>query len=300
MKRESIQTQSLVFTLYGDYLYPREGWAWTASLIRMLELLGVSSQAARSALSRMSRRGWLKASKRGRLSLYALTARGRRLMEEGTRRIYSDPVDEWDGRWRVVVYSLPEDKRHLREALRKRLEWLGFGPLGPGTWISPHDRQSELEEMFDDLGVSRFVDCFAGNWLGTSHQELVSRCWDLKDLNRRYAGFLKEWQPKFERHLRSESDGESVDLADCFVNRFWIIHDYRFFPEIDPGLPSELLPADWLGDEARRLFLQYHDTLTGPAGRFIDQALGDENDQGNHSIRSVETVAAGSRALAAH
>ncbi|HYL99101.1 MAG TPA: PaaX family transcriptional regulator C-terminal domain-containing protein [Blastocatellia bacterium] len=296
MKRDYVQTQSLMFTLYGDYIYPREGWAWTASLIRMLEVLGVSDQATRSALSRMSGHGWLKPSKRGRLSLYTLTAKGRRLMEEGTRRIYSEPSSSWDGQWRVVVYSLPEERRHLREALRRRLEWLGFGRLGPGTWISPHDQQADLEQILDDVGVRRFVDRFIGAWVGTSNQDLVSRCWDLKDLGRRYSAFINNWRPKFERHLRSESDGETTNAADCFVNRFWIIHDYRAFAQADPGLPCELLPVDWRGDEARQLFLQYHDALTAPASNFIDTALNQGIDLDEHPIQSAETVAAGSRA----
>nr|WP_089310238.1 PaaX family transcriptional regulator C-terminal domain-containing protein [Actinomadura mexicana] len=39
-----------------------------------------------------------------------------------------------------------------------------------------------------------------------------------------------------------------------------LIHDYRHFPFRDPDLPTELLPAGWLGrDDAHELFLEpYH------------------------------------------
>ena len=45
--RRAARTQFLIFTLFGDYILSREGWAWTGSLIRLLGLLGVSSQAVR-------------------------------------------------------------------------------------------------------------------------------------------------------------------------------------------------------------------------------------------------------------
>jgi DNA-binding transcriptional regulator PaaX len=138
--RRHARTQFMILALFGDYILQREGWAWTGSLIRLLGLLGVSSQAVRSTLSRMSRHGWLKPQRAGRNSLYALTPKARRLLEEGERRIYEPRGQAWDGQWRVVVYSLPEAKCDLREALRRRLSWLGFGPLAPGTWVSPRDR----------------------------------------------------------------------------------------------------------------------------------------------------------------
>src|SRR5690349_6334762 len=84
----NVRTQFLIFTLFGDYILPRGGAIWTASLLYLLDLLGVGERAARSALSRMTSRGWLIARKRGRRSQYSLTAQGRALLEQGQRRIF--------------------------------------------------------------------------------------------------------------------------------------------------------------------------------------------------------------------
>jgi phenylacetic acid degradation operon negative regulatory protein len=59
------QTQDMVFTLYGDYIRHRGGEAWTGTLIELLGLFGLSGQAVRSALSRMSDKGWLKSRRSG-------------------------------------------------------------------------------------------------------------------------------------------------------------------------------------------------------------------------------------------
>jgi len=263
-----------MFTLFGDYILPREGWAWTSSLIELLGLLGVSSQAARSTLSRMSKQGWLKAQRSGRNSLYALTPKGRHLLEEGAQRIFEPRRQDWDGLWRVVVYSLPEKKRDLREAIRRRLSWLGFGSLAPGMWVSAHDRHGELEALLDDLHARRYVYCFVGQWLsGISNKDLVARCWNLADLNRRYAAFLRKWGPELQNCEARLSTGNALAPDECFVSRFWIIHEYSVFPRSDPNLPAELLPAGWLGDKAAHVFREYHRLLSGRASEFIEQTL---------------------------
>jgi phenylacetic acid degradation operon negative regulatory protein len=269
-KTPVVRTKFIVFALFGDYILPRGGRVWTPSLLRLLELLGVSSQTARSTLSRMSGEGWLEPERSGRNSLYALTAKGRNLLEEGVHRIFEPRRLEWDGQWRVVVYSLPEKKRDLREALRRRLSWLGYGPLAPGTWVSPHDRQLELDSLLDDLGARRYVQCFVGRWLGgISNDEMVSRCWELDSLNREYAAFVRKW----EREARSQRNTKDKSGAECFVRRFWIVHEYSAFPNRDPNLPLELLPAGWLGDEAARVHREYREMLSDRANSFIDATV---------------------------
>lgn len=277
-RRPHVRTQFLIFTLFGDYIYPREGWASTKSLITLLGLLGVSSQAARSTLSRMSKQGWLKARRKGRSSLYTLTTKGQHLLQEGAQRIFEPRRQDWDRQWRVVVYSLPEKKRDLREALRRRLSWLGFGPLGPGTWVSPHDRQLELETLQDDLRVRRYVQCFVGQWLSNlSNDDLVERCWNLTDLNRRYAAFLRKWEPELQSCEMRQSGSNALAPSECFVRRFWIVHEYSAFPRSDPNLPAELLPEGWLGDEAARVFREYRQLLNERANALIEQTLQNGN-----------------------
>ena len=61
-------SQDMIFTLYGDYIRHRGGEAWTGTLIELLGLFGLTGQAVRSTLSRMSQKGWLESRKVGRQS----------------------------------------------------------------------------------------------------------------------------------------------------------------------------------------------------------------------------------------
>src|SRR5580658_9691928 len=95
---------------------------------------GLSEQAVRAALSRMSRQGWLESSRAGSRSFYAPTALGKQRVDEIGKRIYFAPEDEWDGKWRMLSYTIPEAKRELRDRLRKDLTVLGLGPLSASLW----------------------------------------------------------------------------------------------------------------------------------------------------------------------
>jgi phenylacetic acid degradation operon negative regulatory protein len=180
--------QDLVFTLYGEYLLHRDEPIWVGSLISLLQPFGLSEGAVRTVLSRMARKGWLDGQRTGRNSFYDLAPKGRRLLEEGQDRIFHPSWDgPWDGSWFLLAYSIPEDVRHLRDRLRDRLAWLGFGSLGNGLWISPYDVEQEVRALAEQLGIQQHLECFQAQRVGNREpQALVDRCWDLPGVNAHY------------------------------------------------------------------------------------------------------------------
>jgi phenylacetic acid degradation operon negative regulatory protein len=269
-----VQTQFLIFTLFGDYIIHRGGTLWTSSLLELMAPLEVGERALRSALSRMRGKGWVKSRKKGRMSQYSLTPRGRALLERGAQRIFEPALTDWDRQWYLVVYSLPEKKRRQRHVLRKQLTWLGFGRLAPGTWCAAHDRDAELAELFRDLQVEQYVDVFNGRYRGPClDEELVQRCWDLESIGQQYCDFMAKHEPGYLKCLAHTQQGRPLESEECFVKRFWLTRDYMTFPQQDPNLPVSLLPPDWIGLRARRIFENYHTLLGEQANAFVDQAL---------------------------
>jgi phenylacetic acid degradation operon negative regulatory protein len=269
-----LRSQDLVFTLYGDYIRYRGSEAWTGSLIELLGLLGMSEQAVRSALSRMSRKKWLKGRRVGNKSFYSLTPKSIKLLEEGAQRIFQPRTDEWDGKWYLLIYSIPEKKRHLRNKLRERLTWLGCAPLNHATWISPRILQHDLDDLLDSLKIRGHVEIFCAEHLGfSSNQEVVARCWNLEGLNQTYAGFIARHEPLLDGHKARLVKENGLDPGECFVQRFMLVHEYRSFPYVDPNVPAELLPDDWLGDKALQLFREYHELLTAGANTLVDDVF---------------------------
>jgi phenylacetic acid degradation operon negative regulatory protein len=281
------RSQDLVFTLFGDYFLDRRETVPTGGLITLLGVLGMSPTAVRVALSRMARRGWVAAERQGTRSSYGLTRRGRRLLEEGRERIYHPPREAaWDGSWWLISYSIPESRRRERDLLRVRLAWLGCGPLTNGLWITPHDVRDDVEALAGSLRVTRHLEIFRAEHVGLSETlRMVEQTWDLRGINARYASFLERWQPELDRCEACGAAGRRPDgrrrpralclaPATCFVRRFSLVHDYRALPAIDPYLPHSLLPADWHGPAAARLFERCHALLSEPADRYVEQACG--------------------------
>lgn len=260
----------LAFTLFGEFLLHRESAVGTGSLIELFGELGLSPAATRTALSRMTRRGWLQARRAGRRSYHASTPRARKVLTEGAARIHaSPPADDWDGLWYLVAYSIPEHRRHLRDRLRVRLQWLGFGQLGNGLWISPHQVRGAVNELAGELGIADHLEIFRAQYQGySSAAHLVAQAWDLERIDARYAAFLERHRPEYERAQR-----DPPTPREAFVKRFFLVHEYREFPLIDPYLPDRLLPGGWRGGEAANLFREYHARLRAPADAYVDSVV---------------------------
>jgi phenylacetic acid degradation operon negative regulatory protein len=264
----------LIFNLFGDYVYPRRVAVPTAGLLKVLALLGVSERAARSTLSRMKGKGWLRAHRKGRRSLYSLTPRARALLEEGSRRLFGPPPQRWDGRWHLVIYSLPQEMRSVRHQLRTRLSWLGYGMLQPGSMVSANPRRQEVENLIAELNVGPYVHAFSQAHLDNSDpQHVVGRCWDLPALNERYARFIERHQPLYESFLQQQRELGSIPQDEAFKFRFWVTYEFSSFPRQDPNLPPELLPPGWLGRRAAQLLADYRALLKEPAEAFINRTL---------------------------
>ncbi|WP_249597114.1 phenylacetic acid degradation operon negative regulatory protein PaaX [Peribacillus frigoritolerans] len=271
-------TQSMIFTIYGDYIRNYGSKIWIGSLIRLLKEFGHNEQGVRVAVSRMVKQGWIQSEKQGNKSYYFLTDRGVQRMDEAANRIYKMKPNEWDGKWRILMYTIPEDKRQLRDDLRKELLWSGFGSFSSGCWISPNDLEKQINRLIEKYDIDEYVDFFISEYKGPKeNQSLIEKSWQLEEIENKYEEFIEKYSKQFIVHQSIISRGEMSD-ADCFVERTNLVHEYRKFLFIDPGLPKELLPSKWNGNHAALLFSQYYQVLAEPASRFFESVFQENND----------------------
>jgi len=271
-------TRSMIFTIYGDYIRHYGNKIWIGSLIRLLKEFGHNEQAVRVAVSRMLKQGWVQSEKQGNKSYYFLTKLGESRIEEAANRIFKLKPNEWDGKWRVLIYTIPEEKRHIRDEFRKELLWSGFGSFSNACWISPNNLEREVKLLIEKYGISDYVDFFVSRYIGPKdNQSLVKKSWDLDQIAEKYESFILQYSKKFIVHQNMMNQGEMSDAA-CFVQRTKLVHEYRKFLFIDPGLPKELLPPNWNGEIAAILFNKYYQLLAEPASRFFEKVFQENND----------------------
>lgn len=55
------------------------------------------------------------------------------------------PMERWDGRWRIVMFDVPEKQGAGRRALAAKLSETGFRPLQKSAWVHPFDCREQVE-----------------------------------------------------------------------------------------------------------------------------------------------------------
>ena len=265
-----MKPRSLMFTLYGEYIQYYGGEIWVGSLIKLMEGFGVSESSVRGAILRMVQKNLLDVRKIGNKSYYSLTSYGNRRVQDGVDRVYSAPKPTWDGKWRILSYSFPEEKRELRNELRKELSWTGFGVLSNSTWISPNPLEEQVMELIRAYRIEDNAVLFSSA-SSVSHDNhiLIEKCWNLDEVANDYHQFIVKYEPKLEE-LRQKAISNQLDDQECFLKRTIIVHEYRKFLFKDPGFPRELLPIDWPGLQARDIFWNIHQVLAIPAIRYFE------------------------------
>ncbi len=261
--------QHLIVTLLGEYWFGRKEHLPSAGLVALVNEFGITATSARAALSRLARRGLLESTKDGRATFYGLTLRAKAVLDTGLRRTMSFGLDDrpWGGSWVVVIFSVPEDQRDVRHVLRTRLRWLGFAPLYDGAWVSPRADPVAAASLLQELEIA------SGTVLVSRVAHVINggdplAAWDLDALRASYDDFVARFAPLQDRTRRGK-----VDVAEALVARTQVMDEWRQFPNLDPELPEDALPAGWPRTEARQIFASVYDALGPLAELRVQQIL---------------------------
>lgn len=197
---------------------------------------------------------------------YALTPRAERRLDDLAARIYRTRPSTWDGRWHVVALTAPP-ARQARERFASSLQLLGYGEVGPLTWVAPRP-STGLRDVLAGSGVRARIFCGAHEG---DDVELATVAWHLDELGERYTTFVREWGVEL-----STVDADSP--AEAFAASQRILHAWRKFLFSDPGLPEELVPPGWPGRVAAEFFTEQTARFASATTTFVDSCLAAERE----------------------
>ena len=265
-----MKPRSLMITLFGDFIQHYGGEIWIGSLIHLMSEFGISESSIRGATLRMVQQDLVQARKVGNKSYYSLTDKGKRRVGDGVKRVYSIRNLKWDGQWRIMTYSVPEEKRELRNQIRKELGWTGFGLISNSTWVSPNPLEDQIMEMIHTYELEEYTMLFSsGSIVSHTNQEIIEKGWNLEEISQEYDQFIEQYKRKYEELKERTWNGSLTDVQS-FIERTTLVHEYRKFLFKDPGFPLDLLPPDWNGLKARELFWNIHQMISVPAVRYFE------------------------------
>ncbi|WP_375424539.1 PaaX family transcriptional regulator C-terminal domain-containing protein [uncultured Friedmanniella sp.] len=211
-------------------------------LVPLLTELGMSAPAVRTMLSRMVGAGNLASERVGRIAVYRLAgpyaARFHRFRGGESR-------PRWEGRFQLVLYTIPEARRQHRDELRERAFRAGFGAARPGVligvsdprewcgpWLSAEDSSVELGELACTLATAR---------------RLAERAWHLIAEQPTLTGFLADLT-ELEHRLAAEGRPD----REAFRQQAGLWERWAAIVVQIPLLPPELVPDPWPVPELKR------------------------------------------------
>lgn len=205
-----------------------------------------SRDAAYMAVTRLKKKGLIVEEKTSGFSMPRLT-----LSNEGTESVsaclqpYRRWKHKWRGRWYVLVYDVPEKDRPYREVLRSFLKKQKMGQLQRSVWVTPFDIRPLYNDLVEGSNAGQVSYLFeARTVLGLPSQEIVTHAWNFKKLTTIQTDFCRACR---RNHALLQS-GKIPDHALFSFSRDAFI-TYRHIMEMDPLLPKDLWPEDYLGEE---------------------------------------------------
>ena len=64
---------------------------------------------------------------------------------------------KWDGKWRVLIFDIPEKKRTVRNQIRNSLVSVGFMRLQNSVWIYPYDCENFITLLKAEFKIGKDV-----------------------------------------------------------------------------------------------------------------------------------------------
>ena len=104
---------------------------------------------------RLVRLGLLEYTKEGFLKL---TQKGEEKLHQLDLNEYkTETPKKWDKRWRIIIFDVKEERKHLRDKIRRTLVSIGFVRLQDSVWVYPYDCEDLITLLKTDFKIGKEV-----------------------------------------------------------------------------------------------------------------------------------------------
>ncbi|MDP2947412.1 MAG: CRISPR-associated endonuclease Cas2 [Nanoarchaeota archaeon] len=108
-------------------------------------------------IRRLRQEGYLKVLKIKNESAIVITSKGMdRVFKTKLKLI--DKKSRKDGKWQMVWFDIPENKRRYRDYFRKTLQYLGYQKLQKSIWVCKYDVGHETKELIKRYALKEYVE----------------------------------------------------------------------------------------------------------------------------------------------
>lgn len=133
------------------------------NLIQIVDMFGnkrvYSRKRFRSAVRRMEKLRYIQRRSSDKTCWkFSLTKRGSEILKkQKIETLTIQKPKHWDGKWRLVIFDIPETLKRARHAFRWKLKHLGFHYLNLSVWIYPYPCSDEINAITEYYDVGRYT-----------------------------------------------------------------------------------------------------------------------------------------------
>ncbi len=116
----------------------------------------IADRKLETTIQRLKKQGWIKFEYGEAKKVLALTGKGQLEALFEKSKLDADP-QRWDGKWRLVIFDIPEHARGVRARLRSLLKGYGFVALQASVYVQPFALSSAGVEYLKASGLTRYI-----------------------------------------------------------------------------------------------------------------------------------------------
>jgi CRISPR-associated endonuclease Cas2 len=111
------------------------------------------------------------------------------LTPKGIKRLNKDSFNElkikkpsaWDGRFRMVIFDIPEKHRTVRDGIRHKLDTIGFKQVQKSVFVYPFECKTEIDMICDHFLAKKYLKYLIADII-EGEEEIISHFLNTKTL----------------------------------------------------------------------------------------------------------------------
>lgn len=200
---------------------------------------------ARGALAKLKSLGYINKVTISNEPYYVITPKGESYLDDTLAVLKTK--ENWNKKWYLIMFEIPEANRALRDKLRRELTNMGLGLLQSSVWISPIDIQEKVDQINLKLALDQKIKYLEVNANSAIDKQIIEKSWNVPAINLEMERFVKdaEWLMK----AMGKGNGDRYNAKK-------LIFEYALILKKSPVLPEEFLDKNEVRKKAHEIYLK--------------------------------------------
>ncbi len=112
-------------------------------------------------LNYLINKGYVDLKNTGDSRIFLINQKGRqRILKYNIKDLKIKKTKEWDNKWRLIIFDIPEKEKSKRNMLTRKLKNMGFICLQKSVFVHPYRCFKEVNFLRNVYGITKYVKIF--------------------------------------------------------------------------------------------------------------------------------------------